>query len=192
MVFEKKAAALVILNTSPDNSEHSQVFPAIIPEKDDVFGFDSLRVKAEDVHCHFNFKETKVSLLSTKEPNSVINLKVLQLMGWPCGSETPSDSLPLITLLDHLDQKASQSTTSPIVFICSDGVTACGVAVALFIAITRLKHHGDVNIYKATQGIRLDRPQFITSMSQYLFLHKAMAKYLEMQEPQVTRNQKKC
>ncbi|XP_066969333.1 receptor-type tyrosine-protein phosphatase alpha-like [Macrobrachium rosenbergii] len=183
MVFEKKAAALVILNTFQDVHEHSQVFPAIIPEKNDVFGFDSLRVKAEEIHDHFNFTETKVSLLSKKEPNSVTsNIKVLQLKGWPSGSETPSDNLSLITLLDHLDQKASQSATSPVVFICSDGVTACGVAVALFIAIIRLKHQGDVNIYKAVQGIRRDRPQFITSMGQYLFLHKAMAKYIEMQE----------
>ncbi|XP_068244376.1 receptor-type tyrosine-protein phosphatase epsilon-like [Palaemon carinicauda] len=188
MIFEKKVVSLVILNTLPEVDGHSQVFPALIPEKNDVFGFDNLRVKTEKVDDHQNFTEATVSLHYQKGANALTrNLKVFQMRNWPSKSETPSDILPLLTILDRLDESASCSATTPVVFICSDGVTACGIAVALLIAITRLKLHGEVCIFKAVQGIQLDRPQFITSMGQYMFIHEAMAKYIEMRESKVAK-----
>ncbi|KAG7153393.1 Receptor-type tyrosine-protein phosphatase alpha-like, partial [Homarus americanus] len=177
MVYERKVCAWVILHTYPDQEEE---YPSVLPSRGEV-DMDQVCVKVTAVNNHRHFIETSVALNFIN--SSILlphHLRVLHLLGWDADQDLPDSPVPLLKLLEHLKDLRKIYPNCPVLISCSDGCTASGVAAALDVVLCRARLQGNVDVYRAVQGVLFDRPQFIMSFEQYIFLHDAAATYVNM------------
>ncbi|KAK4321575.1 hypothetical protein Pmani_007645 [Petrolisthes manimaculis] len=124
-----------------------------------------------------NFTEHTVNIISTTSriatPHRMV---VLQLHHWPHTQSLPEQPDALLAVLEKAD--SILTVNSPMLFTCKDGVTGCGVATALLLARSRAHLIQEVDVYRSVLSVLYDRPQFITSVEQYDFLHTAMQKFI--------------
>ncbi|XP_042886469.1 receptor-type tyrosine-protein phosphatase S-like [Penaeus japonicus] len=177
MMYERKVSAWVVLNTYDEDKVEN--FPAVLPKDDLDLGFITLTLEgvSRNAHC----QESQVTLTPIKSRFAVSHsMKVIQLYGWPFGSEFPDDTTALLALLEDVHEIRRKAPSSPVVFTCGDGCTASGLAAALDVILTRIELLRDVDVYRAVQALLYERPQFITSFEQYKFLFRATAERIQM------------
>ncbi|KAK7077483.1 hypothetical protein SK128_027922, partial [Halocaridina rubra] len=162
LMYEKNVFAWVILDTQPENEDTLKLYPPLLSEGESL-QFEHLHIRSEDTVQYEDFRKIRVTLAlrrSTASPTHI--MYIYYLNGWPNNSDIPIDNIALIKLLDHIHH-CNPSANQPIVFTCSDGVKACGVAATLENVLQRIQLQGEVDIYTAVQRILSARPQFITS-----------------------------
>ncbi|XP_064604679.1 receptor-type tyrosine-protein phosphatase alpha-like [Liolophura sinensis] len=100
-----------------------------------------------------------------------------------CGfwSSAPSrDSIPsLLAVIDSVTSWQKVAGNQPILVHCRDGLTNSGLFCAASFVLERLKLDRDVNIPQAVKQMRVARPQIITDLDQFQFLHQVALAYLE-------------
>ncbi|KAK3878592.1 hypothetical protein Pcinc_016804 [Petrolisthes cinctipes] len=124
-----------------------------------------------------NFTEYTVNIIPTTSriatPHRMV---VLQLHGWPHTQSLPEQPDALLAVLEKAESLLTAN--SPMLFTCKDGVTGCGVATALLLARSRAQLIQEVDVYRSVLSVLYDRPQFITCVEQYDFLHTAMQRFI--------------
>lgn len=68
---------------------------------------------------------------------------------------------------------------SPIVVVCHDGVTGCGLYLALNFLLERMIIEKECDVCFAVRAIRKSRPDFITSLEHMEYLYDAIITYLK-------------
>ncbi|XP_045621693.2 receptor-type tyrosine-protein phosphatase epsilon [Procambarus clarkii] len=178
MMYERKVCAWVILHHHPHHQQEE--YPSVLPSGGEV-EMDHVMVKVENVTNHHYFTDTCVTIFPVSSRMSLpLQVNVLHLLDWDADEELPAIPLPLLLLLEHLHELRKLSPASLTAITCSDGYSASGVVAALDLILSKVRLQGEVDIYRAVQGILFDRPQFITSLEQYVFLHEATATYILM------------
>lgn len=175
MMYEKRVSTWVLLHAQRHDD---QEYPPVLPAAGQC-QTDELFIKVDHVNIHHFFTETFVSLNTKTEPSLPLKLRVLQLLTWN-SEELPGNVNSLLYLLQYHLQLRQNNPASPTVFTCRDGYTACGMAVALDLVLSRIWLGGEVDVYRAVRTILLSRPQFITSLRQYVFLHDATVTFLKL------------
>ncbi|RLU26735.1 hypothetical protein DMN91_000532 [Ooceraea biroi] len=67
----------------------------------------------------------------------------------------------------------------PTVTICHDGVTGCGLYLALSFLLERMAVEKEFDVYSAVRAVRRSRPDFVRSLEHLEYLYDAAVTYLE-------------
>ncbi|KAK4317461.1 hypothetical protein Pmani_011463 [Petrolisthes manimaculis] len=162
---------------------HLHIFPHPNPEYPELLSGEGtknigmMQLTVGPPRSFQNFTEYTVNIISTTSrivtPHRMV---VLQLHGWPHTQSLPEQPDALLAVLEKAESLLT--VNSPMLFTCKDGVTGCGVATALLLARSRAQLIQEVDVYRSVLSVLYDRPQFITSVEQYDFLHTAMQKFI--------------
>lgn len=114
---------------------------------------------------------------------------------WP-DHGVPSSAKELLSFMFHVRQKqkdkiekwnsspnsssVSFSCNHPIVIHCSAGIGRTGTFITMDICIRSLEDTGRLNILSVVQKLRSQRAFSIQTVDQYIFCHKALVEYCEM------------
>ncbi|KAF4523533.1 hypothetical protein B566_EDAN013076 [Ephemera danica] len=110
-----------------------------------------------------NVPEPTFYLKRSKESREV---SVLSVNHWRAGELTPHHPDSLVKLWSEME-----GAPGTIVLACHDGATASGLMVSAALMLEHLHAAGIVDVASAVRRARRTRPQFITSLTQYEFLH---------------------
>ncbi|XP_059471276.1 uncharacterized protein LOC132194170 isoform X2 [Neocloeon triangulifer] len=103
-------------------------------------------------------------------------VKVVCFSGWPSEKSTVPEIESLVELWDQTEIASLEKTS---VFVCNDGITACGFFAALGFVIQKIKLEQKVDVAMAVRCTRSARPQFVAGIDQFEALYKGAFKYLE-------------
>ncbi|XP_063872342.1 receptor-type tyrosine-protein phosphatase epsilon-like isoform X3 [Scylla paramamosain] len=172
LVYEQRVSVWLLLQELPHNDPS---FPNVVRETSAVPGNMTLEI-SQPTHLE-NFTEY-TAILTVKERECWRNHKctLLMLSGWSHTAKLPSSPVPLLGAIEKAE--SLQLPQTPLLFTCSDGVTACGVMASLLLAVCRAKLTQEVDLYRSAVSVQYDRPQFITNLMQYQFLFTAMEAFL--------------
>ncbi|XP_047484446.1 receptor-type tyrosine-protein phosphatase epsilon-like isoform X2 [Penaeus chinensis] len=176
MIYERKMPVWILVHAFPD---HDKDFPSVLPPAGEVWDLKNMRVEVISSQLYNNFSEAtvQVSFVNNEKVMGSHRCAVLQAEGWPADVALPSSPLPLLAVLERLD--SLPRTGGPPLFSCRDGVSGSGLTVALQLVLSRAKLLQEIDIYRAALSAMYDRPQFITSLEQYDFLHEAARMFLD-------------
>ncbi|XP_071549429.1 receptor-type tyrosine-protein phosphatase S-like [Panulirus ornatus] len=174
LVYERCVPVWVLLQTFPD---HDPEYPDLLDSKQpQEVGGMSLTV-TDEVQFK-NFVEYHVEITIPKSRVFASHkCVVLKMEGWPHTEPLPASPEPLLAVIDKAKFFATRQSCT--LFTCKDGVVGCGVAVAIRQVIDRIDLLQEVDIYRSVLSVLYDRPQFITSVEQYDFLHEVALEYLK-------------
>ncbi|XP_069171704.1 tyrosine-protein phosphatase non-receptor type 7 [Procambarus clarkii] len=173
LVYEKRVPVWTLLHTLP---LHLLNYPGVVPsEEPQTVGYLVIQLTGSQVFNYFT--EYYVEITAPKLSSSGCHKCVLLVMeGWPHSDLLPASPEPLLAVLERVEAISKVKNSS--LFTCKDGVTGCGVMMALLQLVARMKLVQEVDVYRSVLSIVYDRPQFITSVEQYDFLHTAAICYL--------------
>lgn len=176
MIYERKMPVWILIHAFPD---HDKDFPSVLPPAGEVWNLKNMRVEVISSQFYNNFNEAtvQVSFVNNEKVMGSHRCTVLQAEGWPASAALPSSPLPLLAVLERLESLPRSG--GPALFSCRDGVSGCGLTLALQLVLSRAKLLQEIDIYRAVLSVTYDRPQFIASFEQYDFLHEAAAMFLE-------------
>jgi len=106
-------------------------------------------------------------------------VKQFHLKGWSSTANKPSSQQIIIDLMEKMEQWNLQSNANSVVVQCFDGNNSCGIYCATAFICDRIKEEQQVDVFLAVQTVRTNRPQFISDLDQYKFLHQMAISYLE-------------
>ncbi|XP_068224099.1 receptor-type tyrosine-protein phosphatase F-like [Palaemon carinicauda] len=173
MVYEKEISVWTLIHSF---SFGDTEYPSVLPDKFEE-NFDEFNVKVTNREDYGNFTEYQVTIRLLNSRNSApFQCMVVLMKGWPHTKPEPSSLLPLLAVMERADSLVTASSTA--LFTCRDGVTGCGLMMALKQTIEKVKLHQEVDIYHSVQLITYDRPEFIVSEEQYDLVHEGVVVYL--------------
>ncbi|XP_066967327.1 receptor-type tyrosine-protein phosphatase F-like isoform X2 [Macrobrachium rosenbergii] len=173
MVYEKRVSVWTLLHSFPPGDSE---YPSVLPKhNEEIFGEFAVKIMS----CQFydSFTEYEVTIRPTNSATTTpFNCMVVMMKLWPHDTTQLSSLLPLLAVMERVDSLTT--TSSAALFTCKDGVTGCGLMMALKHTIDRVKLHQEVDVYHSVQSITFDRPEFIVSEEQYDLVHEGVLLYL--------------
>ncbi|XP_064604675.1 receptor-type tyrosine-protein phosphatase kappa-like [Liolophura sinensis] len=172
LVYDHGVATIVMLDDVDNESENVGIYWT---EKKKSFG-------PFDVKCTQKEEESGFTVwtynLAYKDAKVSCPIKQFRCGFW---STTPScASVPsLLAVIDGVTSWQKVAGNQPILVHCRDGLTNSGLFCAASFVLERLKLDRDVNIPQAVKQMRVARPQIITDLDQFQFLHQVALAYLE-------------
>ncbi|XP_069171279.1 receptor-type tyrosine-protein phosphatase mu [Procambarus clarkii] len=173
LVYERRVPVWIQLHTLP---QHNLDYPDVCSrELQQTVG--NMVITVISRHDFSNFIEYNVEVIALQSRLSVPHkCKLLMMKGWPHEDLLPASPDPLLAIIEKTESTADMQSYT--LFTCKDGVTGCGVMMALLLLVARMKLVQEVDVYRSVLSVIYDRPQFITSIEQYDFLHTAAISYL--------------
>ncbi|KAI0221423.1 hypothetical protein LSAT2_027240 [Lamellibrachia satsuma] len=126
-----------------------------------------------------NVVERELKVYLTATPNHVHKVKQYQLTsGWPCNDDVPNNSTTFLNLVELANRPVSEDDGSgPTILQCMNGASHSGLFCAATHLLGSLSIDQYVDIFHSAQHVRNMRPQAISSLEQYKFLHKLVIDY---------------
>ncbi|XP_064604746.1 receptor-type tyrosine-protein phosphatase U-like [Liolophura sinensis] len=176
LVFEQNVSSIVMLNVlSKDKPNKSAV--KYWPESEAEFGpflVETLEIEAGDM-CDVR----TLQITYKKEEDKKFTIKQFLCKFWSDGTLSSSVSTGILSVLEEVERWQQQSQNRPILVHCLDGVTKSGLFCVASSVRERLKVDQEVNILQTVKQMRIHRPEIITDLEQFRFLHKLVLAYLE-------------
>ncbi|XP_071640948.1 uncharacterized protein [Temnothorax longispinosus] len=115
---------------------------------------------------------------NSEKPSRKQSVTILCLTEWKPGRDQPPP--PVMTMVSFW-QAAEKITRGdgPIVTLCHDGVTGCGLYLALSFLLERMTVEKECDVYLAVRAVRRSRPDFVRSLEHLEYLYDAVLTYLE-------------
>ncbi|KAK3875697.1 hypothetical protein Pcinc_019444 [Petrolisthes cinctipes] len=174
LVMEHRVSVWVHLHTFPHpNPEYPELVSG-----EGTMDIGMMRLTVGPPSFFQNFTEYTVDIIPTTSRIATPHhrMVVLQLHGWSYTQSVPEQPDALLAVLEKAESLLTAN--HHMLFTCKDGVIGCGVAAALLLARERIKLIQEVDVYRSVLSVLFDRPQFITCVEQYDFLHTAMEKFI--------------
>ncbi|XP_064605821.1 receptor-type tyrosine-protein phosphatase alpha-like [Liolophura sinensis] len=172
LVYDHGIATIVMLDDVDNESEDVGIYWT---EKRKTFGPFDVKCMQKEEERGFTVWTYNLTYKDMKVPRPVKQFR--------CGlwSSTHSRaSIPsLLAVIDGVTRQQEETGNQPIVVHCRDGLTNSGLFCAASFVLERLKLDRDVNIPQAVKQMRVARPQIITDLDQFQFLHEVALEYLE-------------
>ncbi|XP_069936126.1 receptor-type tyrosine-protein phosphatase epsilon [Cherax quadricarinatus] len=173
LVYERRVPLWVVIHTLPQNHPD---YPDVVPSEE-WQTISNMKIRLTGQQAFNNFTEYYVQITVPKSRVPAPHTCVLLLMeGWPYTDPLPASPDPLLGVVERVASLGTGHSAS--LFTCKDGVTGCGVMMALLHLVARIQLLQEVDVYRVVLNIIYDRPQFITTIEQYDFLHTAGASFL--------------
>ncbi|KAI0230738.1 Receptor-type tyrosine-protein phosphatase mu [Lamellibrachia satsuma] len=123
-------------------------------------------------------RELKVNKSGRSEEKATV-VKQFQLKNcWKEDELLPSNTAVLLHLLDMVEKWQQQSGNGHITIHCTDGASRCGLLCAASYVLEHMKVEQEVDVFHAVQHVRTTRPQLVTYLPQYRFLHELALAYM--------------
>ncbi|XP_064604299.1 receptor-type tyrosine-protein phosphatase kappa-like [Liolophura sinensis] len=145
----------------PLQGKHFDPFVVKVKDKQECEGFSVWTY-------HLSHKDTKV----------MHPIKQFRCNFWT-GDPAPSSIASLLSVIEEATQWQQKTGNAPVLVHCRDGVTKSGLYCVATSVIERLKMDEEVNIIHTVKQMRANRPQIITDLNQFQFLHQVALKYVE-------------
>ncbi|XP_064605803.1 receptor-type tyrosine-protein phosphatase kappa-like [Liolophura sinensis] len=145
----------------PLQGKHFDPFVVKVKDKQECEGFSVWTY-------HLSHKDTKV----------MHPIKQFRCNFWT-GDPALNSIASLLSVIEEATQWQQKTGNVPVLVHCRDGVTKSGLYCVATSVIERLKMDEEVNIIHTVKQMRANRPQIITDLNQFQFLHQVALKYLE-------------
>ncbi|XP_012542412.2 receptor-type tyrosine-protein phosphatase F [Monomorium pharaonis] len=135
----------------------------------------------ETVETQYYTSQKLLLIDNSEKPLRKQYVTILCLTEWKSGKDQPPPSV--MTMMTFW-QAAENITRSDklIVTLCHDGVTGCGLYLALSFLLERMTIEEECDVYLAVRAVRRSRPDFVCSLEHLEYLYDAVATYLEFFE----------
>ncbi|XP_054161480.1 receptor-type tyrosine-protein phosphatase mu-like [Oppia nitens] len=170
MIVSTASKTIVLLN----DIKSDQIYWPTVENKQLDFTDNNISVQLVSEEPHNN-----VIIRVFHLPQSDLTVKQFHLKGWPVMANRPPTPQTIIDLMEMTDQWNLQFNSNSIVVQCFDGNQASGIFCAMSFECDRIKEEQEIDVFLAVQTVRTTRPQFITDLDQYKFLHQIAISYLQ-------------
>lgn len=178
LAYMTKASAWVFLHDHRYQTEED--FPSVFPNgcRNE---FEGITVQVDGKVDKPFYTETFITLRA-HVPHT---MPVLQFKNWHPSKEVPDDAEAITSLTQRLMEIRRAAPHSITMVSCCDGYSASGVFVTLQRLVAQANLTRLVDVFRTVQSVRFDRPQFIKSKRQYLYLLEALAHYQKRKRTQI-------
>ncbi|XP_068991317.1 receptor-type tyrosine-protein phosphatase epsilon-like [Neodiprion pinetum] len=128
---------------------------------------------------HFTTDKLQLTDTSEEEPRTQ-NITVLTCKGWNL-SEDEDPPQPKVLVKLYMASERVQRVESPTLVLCYDGVTECGLYLALSILLerTRMSVEQECDVISAVHARRQSRREFVYSKAQFEYLYDAALEFVQ-------------
>ncbi|XP_033180286.1 receptor-type tyrosine-protein phosphatase kappa-like isoform X1 [Bombus impatiens] len=183
MVAEYKVELIVMLQ-SPD-LEDTTCCPIVRNGEFKPVPYINIRTKELDEFEHYILQ--KLTLVDNSEkPTIEQEITILCSTEWQPGrNQDPPETIALVTLWQAMQKMLKGD--GPIAVLCHDGVTGCGLYLALSFLLERMTIEKECDVCLAIRAIETLNPDFIKSSEHIKYLYDAATVYLKYLETNVKR-----
>ena len=113
-----------------------------------------------------------------QKPAAEQQVTILCAAEWKAGrNQDPPPTMTLVTLWQAAERISRGD--GPTVVLCHDGVTGCGLYLALSFLLERMAVERECDVCLAIRAIRRSRTDFVQSLEQMEYLYDAAITYLQ-------------
>ncbi|XP_012261958.2 receptor-type tyrosine-protein phosphatase delta-like [Athalia rosae] len=126
-----------------------------------------------------HFTMDKLVLTDSSDPNlETRRISVLSCKGWEPGRDGAPPPPAILVSLWMVSEKIPRKA-GPAVVLCQDGITGCGLYLALSFLLERMAVERECDIISAVRAVRRFKPEFVRSVEQFNYLYDAALNYHE-------------
>ncbi|XP_028050002.2 receptor-type tyrosine-protein phosphatase T [Monomorium pharaonis] len=176
MIAEFKVELILMLQP-PDFQDPSCC--SIAPTSGEFKPIPYLNITVKEIVEHEYYTSQKLFLIDNSEkPSREQYVTILCLTEWTPGrNQPPPPVITMVTFWQAAERVARGD--SPTVTLCHDGVTGCGLYLALSFLLERMAVERECDVCLAVRAVRRSRPDFVRSLEHLEYLYDAAVTYLE-------------
>ncbi|XP_076679005.1 receptor-type tyrosine-protein phosphatase F [Andrena cerasifolii] len=175
MIAEYKVELIVLLQ--PHDPNDATCCPIVPSEEFKPAPYISIREK-ETVELEHYTSQKLILVDNSEKPAAEQQVTILCSAEWKAGrNQDPPSTMTLVTLWQAAERISRGD--GPTVVLCHDGVTGCGLYVALSFLLERMAVERECDVCLAIRAIRRSRPDFVQSLEQMEYLYDAAITYLQ-------------
>ncbi|RLU26654.1 hypothetical protein DMN91_000451 [Ooceraea biroi] len=177
MVAEFKVELILMLQF-PDPQDPTCC--AIAPASGEFKPTPYLKIIAKETMKFKYYMSQKLLLVDNSEKLSrERSVTILCLTEWEPGRNQPPPSVMTMVMFWQAAERISRGD-GPTVTLCHDGVTGCGLYLALSFLLERMAVEKEFDVCSAVRAVRRSRPYFVESLEHLEYLYDAAMAYLEL------------
>ncbi|XP_012142815.2 uncharacterized protein LOC100876654 isoform X1 [Megachile rotundata] len=174
MVAEYKVELIVLLQ--PPDPNDTTCCP-IIPSGE-FKPVPYINVRSKEFIEYESYTSQKLELVDNLEkPVTEQQITILCSTAWQCGRDQDPPATRMLVNLWQAAEKISRGG-GPTAVLCHDGVTGCGLYLALSFLLERMAVERECDVCLAIRAIRRSRPDFVKSVKHMEYLYDAAITYL--------------
>ncbi|CAL1680484.1 unnamed protein product [Lasius platythorax] len=132
----------------------------------------------EVVELEYYTSQKMLLVDNSEKPSREQSVTILCLTEWKSGrNQSPPPVMTMVTLWQAAERIARGD--GPTVTLCHDGVTGCGLYLALNFLLERMAVERECDVCLAVRAVRRSRPDFVRSLEHLEYLYDAAVTYLE-------------
>ncbi|XP_068083932.1 receptor-type tyrosine-protein phosphatase kappa [Anabrus simplex] len=176
LVLEKRIPLIIVLNELDFHDKSTVEFRPSTSKS--LSPTPSIEVKQYNLNKQdkWNHHFLEISDNSKDHPREE-KVQLLEFKGWHSEESIPSSTNSLLMLWKETE--TVYTGKGPILVICRDGVTACGLFLTLTFLIEKVKLEKVCDVYHAVKTICQSRTEFMDRQDQFEYLYDAVIAYLE-------------
>ncbi|KOC66469.1 Receptor-type tyrosine-protein phosphatase kappa [Habropoda laboriosa] len=175
MVAEYKIELIIMLQ--PPDPKDATCCPIVPSEEFKPVPYINVRSKEFAEFAHYS-SQRLILVDKLEKPVTEQQVTILCSTEWKAGrNEEPPETMSLVTLWQAAERISRGD--GPTVVLCHDGVTGCGLYLALSFLLERISVEKECDVCLAIRAIRRSRPDFVSSLEHIEYLYEAAITYLK-------------
>ncbi|KAL0122496.1 hypothetical protein PUN28_007304 [Cardiocondyla obscurior] len=176
MIAELKVELILMLQ-SPDFQDLTCC--AIVPASDEFNPTPYLNVIVkENAELEYYTSQKLLLIDNSEKPSRKQFITILCLTEWKPGRDQPPPPVMTMVTFWQAAERIARGD-GPTVTLCHDGVTGCGLYLALSFLLERMAVERECDVCLAVRAVRRSRPDFVCSLEHLEYLYDAAVAYLE-------------
>ncbi|XP_060081340.1 receptor-type tyrosine-protein phosphatase kappa-like [Ylistrum balloti] len=175
LVMDYQCDTIVILGNEKDPGQDAQW----IPEGKIGIDIGDLNVKQTGSPTEFNDVDVMDVSIKRKNVKAAHSSRIFRLKEWTTEKQFPSSKQSILHLLEQVESRRRSSGNKPVVVMCKDGSTQCGLFCLMANTRDQIKMDEEVDVFQAARQLLIRRPEFLSSFEQYHFCYALLNDYLE-------------
>ncbi|XP_026666745.1 receptor-type tyrosine-protein phosphatase T-like isoform X2 [Ceratina calcarata] len=174
MIAEYKVELIIVLQ--PPDLTDTTCCPIVPCGEFKPVPYINIRAKEFTESEHYT-TQGLILIDNSEKPVTEQEVTILCSTKWKAGrNQDPPETMSLVTLWKTAMRISREE--GPIVVLCHDGVTGCGLYLALSFLLKRMTIESECDVCLAIRTIRKSRPDFVNSLEQMEYLYDAAITYL--------------
>ncbi|KAL6261513.1 hypothetical protein P5V15_006601 [Pogonomyrmex californicus] len=176
MIAEFKVELILMLQP-PDLQDPTCC--AIAPVSGEFKPVPYLNITAnESVEMEYYTSQKLLLVDNSEKPSREQSVTILCLTEWKSGKDQPPPPVMTMVTLWQAAERIARGD-GPTVTLCHDGITGCGLYLALSFLLERMAVERECDVCLAVRAVRRSRPDFVRSLEHLEYLYDAAVTYLE-------------
>ncbi|XP_033736660.1 receptor-type tyrosine-protein phosphatase kappa-like [Pecten maximus] len=175
LMMDYQCDSVVILGDENDSEPDTQWIPA---NKEDI-DIGDFNVKQKGTSTEFNGVGVIDLAVTRKNVKAVHNSRIFRMKEWTAERNVPPSKQSTLHLLEQVESRRRSSGSKPVVVMCRDGSTQCGLFCLMANTRDQLKMDEEVDVFQAARQLLIRQPEFLATFDQYEFCYAILNDYLE-------------